>query len=138
MRAAVFTETGQWPVWQTIEPQPCPEGWEEVHIKAAALNHRDVWICLGKYPGIRVPMVLGSDGAGEYNRQPVIILPSLFWGDKQSHPDPAFQILGLPTFGCLAERVYVPKQNIYPKPDHLSFEEAAAPMRKGGGRRHTG
>ena len=55
--------------WQTLRideiatPEPGP-GQVRVRLRAAALNRRDVWITLGQYPGIRLPCILGSDGAG--------------------------------------------------------------------------
>mgnify|MGYP000706343906 CR=1 FL=1 len=35
-----------------------------VRLSAAALNRRDLWITKGKYGGIKLPCVLGADGAG--------------------------------------------------------------------------
>ncbi|MEO7599466.1 MAG: alcohol dehydrogenase catalytic domain-containing protein, partial [Opitutus sp.] len=46
-------------------PSPKPEAGEAVvSIKAAALNHRDVWIKVGQYAGLKYPCIPGSDGAG--------------------------------------------------------------------------
>ena len=46
-------------------PAPNPaDGEVVVRLKAAALNRRDFWIAQGLYPGIRLPVILGSDGAG--------------------------------------------------------------------------
>jgi NADPH:quinone reductase-like Zn-dependent oxidoreductase len=108
-----------------------------VEIKAAALNHRDLWIIQGLYPGIKVPMILGSDGSGivcevgegvdhKWLNQPAIINPGLDWGDNPRVQQPHFRILGLPDNGTQAAYVTVPAANLAAKPAHLSFEEAAA------------
>jgi zinc-binding alcohol dehydrogenase/oxidoreductase len=97
-----------------------------VNVKAAALNHRDLWINKGQYGGIKFPTILGSDGAGEYEGRAVIINPSLNWGKNQRTQGKDFTILGLPVDGTFAEQVLVPKNNLVDKPLHLSFEQAAA------------
>ena len=98
-----------------------------VTLKAAALNHRDVWILKGMYAGIKYPSILGSDGAGELpDGTAVIINPSINWGDNPAVQRKDFRILGLPDSGTFAEYVKVPTENIHPKPAHLSFEQAAA------------
>jgi NADPH:quinone reductase-like Zn-dependent oxidoreductase len=56
----------------------------------------------------------------------VVIYPSLRWGIFESHPGPDFEILGGPTDGTYAQFIRIPAENIFPKPPHLSFEEAAA------------
>lgn len=112
------------------DPQPAP-GQVLVRLRAAALNHRDVWIRRGQYAAIRLPAVLGSDGAGEIasgprQGEPVVIFPSLDWGDNPKAPGPNFRILGMPDQGTYAELIAVPETNVFPKPPHLSWEEAAA------------
>lgn len=108
-----------------------------IRLRYAALNHRDVWISRGTYQGIRLPVILGSDGAGEVAAcgegvdhlrvgDPVIINPGLMWGDSDAHPGPNFQILGMPRNGTFAQYVAVPADHVYPKPEHLTWEEAAA------------
>ena len=67
MQAIVLRELGG-PEKLHMESMPNPTlGPEEVliRLKAAALNHRDVWIRTGRYAGIKFPIILGSDGAGE-------------------------------------------------------------------------
>jgi NADPH:quinone reductase-like Zn-dependent oxidoreductase len=116
-------------------PDPAPsQGEVVVKLKGAALNHRDVWIRLGQYAGIKLPIVPGSDGAGEVITaddksligQAVVINPSLNWGNDARVQGPAFKILGLPDDGTYAEMVRVPAANVVPKPEALSFEEASA------------
>lgn len=108
-----------------------------VRIKAAALNRRDWWIQQGQYAGLKFPIILGSDGAGivdsvgesasrEWVGKEVIINPSINWGNQQAVQQQAFHILGLPQDGTFAAYVRVPVANLYEKPQHLSFEEAAA------------
>ncbi|MBM4167975.1 MAG: zinc-binding dehydrogenase [Ignavibacteria bacterium] len=108
-----------------------------VRLKAAALNHRDVWIRKGLYAGIKLPVILGSDGAGvvsavgpdvdsSLNNRDVVINPSLGWGTDEKVQSASFKILGLPDDGTYAEFVIVPVANVLPKPTSLSFEEAAA------------
>ena len=55
-----------------------------------------------------------------------MVNPSLHWPAHQPFPGPEFEILGNPSHGTFAEQVVVPRQNVFPKPPHLSFEEAAA------------
>jgi zinc-binding alcohol dehydrogenase/oxidoreductase len=56
----------------------------------------------------------------------VVIFPSLHWGIFETHPGPDFEILGGPTDGTYAQFVRLPAENVFPKPVHLSFEQAAA------------
>jgi len=111
-----------------------------VRLKAAALNHRDVWIRsgTGAYAGgFKHRVILGSDGAGEVVSvgsggaaslvgQAVVINPSLDWGEADLAQGPNFRILGLPDDGTYAQMIRVPVANIHQKPAGLSFEEAAA------------
>jgi len=106
---------------------PIPSGKKAlVSIQTAALNHRDLWIQQGQYAGIITPIILGSDGAGIWNRKKVIINPSLNWHKQSPFPPKNFKILGLPDAGTFAEKVLVPEKNIFPMPKHLTFAEAAA------------
>jgi NADPH:quinone reductase-like Zn-dependent oxidoreductase len=109
-----------------------------IRVKAAALNHRDVWIQKGQYAGLKFPVTPGSDGAGLVTEtgegvdrnligKEVIINAGLFWGDNpKTHNRKTFKILGLPDDGTFAEYVKVPASYVYPKPAHLTFEQAAA------------
>jgi zinc-binding alcohol dehydrogenase/oxidoreductase len=110
---------------EVADPQPQP-GEVVVDIKAAALNHRDVWISKGMYPGIECPIILGSDGAGELDGAAVVIDPSFNWGDDPRAQANDYHILGLPTNGTFAEKVVVPAANVHPQPGHLTAIEAAA------------
>ncbi len=110
---------------QVADPQPA-EGQAVVQLKAAALNHRDVFITQGLYPGIQYPVILGSDGAGTVEGREVIISPGKNWGDDPRCQSKAYQILGLPENGAFAEQVAVDRSQLVDKPAHLSWEEAAA------------
>ncbi len=119
-------------------PDPVPGAGEAVvRLRAAALNHRDAWIRKGLYANITLPVILGSDGAGEVEAvgdgvdagvvgTAVVINPSLEWGDDPRAPGRRWRILGLPENGTHAERVKVPAAALFPKPAALSWEEAAA------------
>ncbi len=102
------------------------EGEVLVKIRAAALNHRDVWITKGLYPGIQPNIILGSDGVGAYEGKSVLINPNIGWGDQEKAPSAHYSILGMPTNGTFAAYIAVPKNRIEPQPEHLTIEEAAA------------
>ncbi|WP_421948562.1 quinone oxidoreductase family protein [Phaeodactylibacter xiamenensis] len=126
MKAIVLEEKGQ-PIGYRDFEAPVPAAGEVVvHLKAAALNHRDVWITKGMYPGIKTPGILGSDGAGIAEGREVIINPNIGWGDNQEHQKPDYTILGMPSFGTMAEQISVPEDRLVDKPGHLSWAEAAA------------
>jgi NADPH:quinone reductase-like Zn-dependent oxidoreductase len=129
MRAVVLRGTGG-PENLRLEsvPDPTPEPGEVVvRLRAAALNHRDVWIRKGLYAGIRLPVILGSDGAGELeDGRRVVINPGFDWGDDPRAHGPNFRILGLPDDGTYAEMVKVPAGHVHAFPADWSWEEAAA------------
>jgi len=110
---------------EIADPIPGP-GEVLVRLHAAALNRRDWWITQGQYPKIQFPVILGSDGAGEYRGKPVVINPSLDWGDDPHFQGKSYRVLGLPDNGAFAELICVPRKNIAPKPEHLTWEQAAA------------
>jgi NADPH:quinone reductase-like Zn-dependent oxidoreductase len=108
-------------------PQPDPQAGETlVRVRAAALNHRDVFITQGLYPNITLPCTIGADGAGEAGGKAVVIDPTIGWGNDERVWRADARILGVPRDGTFAQYVCVPQQNLYDKPEHLSFEEAAA------------
>jgi zinc-binding alcohol dehydrogenase/oxidoreductase len=114
-------------MFEEVETPVAGDGFTIVKLKAAALNHRDVWIHKGMYGGIKYPTILGSDGAGTLaDGTEVIINAAQYWGDSPSAQGKNFKILGLPDDGTFAEFVKVPTEAIYPKPKHLTFQQAAA------------
>jgi NADPH:quinone reductase-like Zn-dependent oxidoreductase len=112
-------------------PAPAaPEGWTIVTVRAASLNHHDVWTLRGV--GIspdRLPIVLGCDAAGidadgnEVVVHAVIGDPDAGGGDETL--DPRRSLLSERYDGTFAEQVAVPRRNLLPKPSALSFEDAA-------------
>ncbi|SFD97085.1 zinc-binding dehydrogenase [Spirosoma endophyticum] len=137
MKAILLTEKHQ-PVQLVDAPTPTAgPGNVLIKLKAAALNHRDIFIQQGLYPGIKLPVILGSDGAGivaevgegvdpVWRGHEVVINPSMHWGSNPSFYGPDYRMLGMPDNGTFAEYVVVGLNYICPKPVHLSFEQAAA------------
>lgn len=137
MKALILRETKR---RQEIEEQPKPEpllGQVRIKLKRAALNHRDVYITQGLYPGISLPIVLGSDGAGIVDAlgkgvdeqllgKEVLMQPGRYWGQNPNVQGFAYQILGMPEQGCFAEYVCVDAEQVKEKPASLSWEGAAA------------
>jgi NADPH:quinone reductase-like Zn-dependent oxidoreductase len=110
------------------EPDP-PDGWTTVDVRAASLNHHDLWSLRGVgLPDDRLPMILGCDAAGVDADGNEVIVHSVIatddWrGDETL--DPKRTLLSERHQGALAERVAVPRRNLVPKPEALSFEQAA-------------
>jgi len=136
MRALRIESIGRIALADVPDPVPAP-GEALIELRAAALNHRDVWIKLGQYAGLKFPCIPGSDGAGVVSSvgagadpswvgREVVINPGLDWGPSEAAQGPKFAILGLPRDGTLAQRVAVPLGQLSPKPGHLGWEEAAA------------
>jgi zinc-binding alcohol dehydrogenase/oxidoreductase len=121
------------------EPEPGP-GETIVRLRAAALNRRDLFATQGQYPGVTpdiLPKIPGSDGSGEVVARgdgaegpgegtEVVINPALYWGDDPRVPGKEYRILGLPDDGTFAQFIKMPSDHVFPKPSHLSHEEAAA------------
>ncbi|GGP10727.1 quinone oxidoreductase family protein [Oceanobacillus neutriphilus] len=139
MKAMMLREIGETSQLKLEEVEtPKPDSGEVViKLKAAALNRRDLMVLHGQYPGIKLPAIPGSDGAGEIvavgneinnisTGDKVIINPGLNWGNDMNKKRADFTILGVPSNGTYAQYVKVPAENVYPKPSHLSWEEAAA------------
>jgi NADPH:quinone reductase-like Zn-dependent oxidoreductase len=137
MKALLLESVKTMPLYKDVE-MPSP-GADEVLVKiaAAALNHRDLYIAQGLYPGIVTPIILGSDGAGtvvetgasvskDLQGKDVLINPNINWGDNPKVQDKKYNILGMPTNGTLAEFVCVKADRLAPKPAHLTFAQAAA------------
>jgi NADPH:quinone reductase-like Zn-dependent oxidoreductase len=86
-----------------------------------------VYIQQGLYANIQTPVVLGSDGAGTcHGGREVIICPSFHWGENSRAQGAEYQILGMPQDGTFSDQICVPESHLFPKPEHLSWEEAAA------------
>jgi NADPH:quinone reductase-like Zn-dependent oxidoreductase len=111
-------------------PEPeVPDGWARVTVKAASLNHHDLWSLRGV--GLReeaLPMILGCDAAGydEDGNEVVVhaVVNDPSWTGDQTL-DPRRSLLSERHQGTFAESVVVPRANVIPKPASLSFAEAA-------------
>jgi zinc-binding alcohol dehydrogenase/oxidoreductase len=102
-------------------PEPEPrEGEALVELRAASLNHLDVWVRKGM-PSVPKPRILGADGAGVIagTGERVVINPAIISNGKM-------HIVGETMDGTHAERIALPRAYLHPIPDGLSFEEAAA------------
>ncbi|GAA4233139.1 NADPH:quinone reductase-like Zn-dependent oxidoreductase [Streptosporangium album] len=108
-------------------PEPeVPDGWTTVTVRAAGLNHHDLWTLKGV--GIRqdrLPIVLGCDAAGVDQDGNEVIVHSVIGSGADETLDPRRSLLSETYDGTFAERVAVPRRNLVPKPAALSFEEAA-------------
>jgi NADPH:quinone reductase-like Zn-dependent oxidoreductase len=113
--------------YEDVEDPAAGDGEILIRLHAASLNHLDCWVRQG-LPSVPKPRILGADGAGivealgpgadrvaEGDR--VVINPGL---------DDGARIVGEHMDGTHAELVAVPAANVYPIPEGLSFEEAAA------------
>ena len=115
-------------IGEVEQPEP-PEGWVSVTVRAASLNHHDLWSLRGVgLDAARLPMILGCDAAGVDADGHEVIVHALVgdpdWrGDETL--DPARTLLSERHPGTFAEIVSVPRRNLVPKPQSLSFEEAA-------------
>src|SRR6187551_2918332 len=111
-------------------PDPeVPDGWTTVTVKAASLNHHDLFSLRGV--GLReeaLPMILGCDAAGydEDGNEVVVhaVISDPSWTGDETF-DPKRSLLSERYQGTFADRVAVPRRNVVPKPASLSFAEAA-------------
>lgn len=144
MKAARIHSHGDYDVIQIDDisiPEP-QRGQVCINLKAAALNHLDIWVRKG-IKGIHLPMILGSDGAGVIHKtgecvkqfsegDEVIIQPLVYCGKcrqcmagKENYCD-QMGILGESVDGTHCEYIVLDERFVEPKPGGLSFEEAAA------------
>jgi NADPH:quinone reductase-like Zn-dependent oxidoreductase len=111
-------------------PEPeVPEGWTTVTVKAAALNHHDLWSLRGV--GLReeqLPMILGCDAAGVDEDGNNVLIHAVIsdpaWHGDETE-DPRRSLLSERYQGTFADRVTVPRANLVPLPPSLTYEEAA-------------
>lgn len=126
---------------------PLPEPGERevrVHLKASSLNHLDLFVLHG-IPGVKLPLphIAGADGAGVVDKvgkgvtrwkegDEVILDPGISCGrcvyclQGEHSLCKTFHLLGEHRDGTFASHIVVPEENLFPKPAHLSFQEAAA------------
>lgn len=136
MKALSLSEDNQLRLVELETPSP-KQGEVLLAVRAAALNHREIWISKGMYPGMRLPTTLGADGAGlvtqvgpgvdkEWLGREVVCYPALDWGDDPHAPSRSYRLFGMPGPGFIAEYIVVPVANLVEKPAYLSWDEAAA------------
>lgn len=112
-------------------PEPAlPDGWTTVTVKAASLNHHDIWTLRGVgLSADQLPMILGCDAAGvdEAGNEVVVhaVIGDPLAADGDETLDPARSLLSERYDGTFAERLAVPRRNLVAKPAALSFTEAA-------------
>ncbi len=146
MKAVVMEARGGPEVLKPAEvptPEPGPKE-VRIRVKAAALNHLDVWVRKGvASPKLPLPHILGADASGVVDAvgpgveafapgDEVVVNPGLSCGRcerclaGEDNLCSRYEILGEHRFGAYAEYLVVPEANLLPKPPNLSFEEAAA------------
>lgn len=146
MRAVFIREFGgldKIQVGELPDPRPGP-GEVLLRVRAAALNHLDIWVRKGR-PGLELkqPRILGSDAAGTIEAlgegvqdvavgDEVAVNPGVSCGRCEfcrrgaQSECVSFRLLGFQLDGAYAEKLVVPAANVGPKPKHLSWEETAA------------
>jgi zinc-binding alcohol dehydrogenase/oxidoreductase len=122
----------------TEVPLPKPTAGEvRVRLHAAGLNHRELWILRGLYPGMVLPCILGADGAGIVDAvgegadpallgRAVVVYPAREWGDDPRFPGARFHLLGMPAPGTFADAICVDAAAVEAVPAHLDMAQAAA------------
>ena len=124
IQGIIFNEINQMPQIGEIDVDK-NEG-ELIELRTSAMNHRDVWITKGKYPGLKPGVFMGADGCGMHAGKRVVINPGMDWGKNESCQGKSFRVLGVPDHGTFAEAVYIDSSQVYDCPSHLSDVEAAA------------
>ena len=108
-----------------------------MRLKNAALNHHDLWMLNEQEQAMPGGVIMGSDGSGIVEgveseedqyliRKEIVINPGLSWGKDPAVQSHSFSILGYPANGTFSDYLAISKKQIFEKPEHLSFEEAAA------------
>lgn len=131
MKACVIHQYGdieELKVEEVQNPKPVP-GEALVEVQCASINHLDIWVRKGSRGGeLKTLQILGSDAAGK----DVVLYPGISCGNCEScrraeqTECPSFGILGMTRPGTFAEYISVPESCIFPKPEHMSYEEASA------------
>jgi NADPH:quinone reductase-like Zn-dependent oxidoreductase len=114
------------------EPKPGP-GELTLDVRSASINHLDLWVRKG-LPGLKYPIILGSDAAGIIREtgRPALLSPSTSCGTCEFCASGSkslclkYAIFGEHRDGAQANLICVPAENLIPIPSSLSFDEAAA------------
>lgn len=126
MKALILEKQKEYPKFSNSFELLKEDNMEQIDVSFAAINHRDLWIAKGFYPGIKENRILGSDCSGIWNNEEVILNSGLNWGDNQNFQSNKFEVLGMPRNGTFAEQVNLDSKYIYKKPNHLTMLEASA------------
>jgi D-arabinose 1-dehydrogenase-like Zn-dependent alcohol dehydrogenase len=104
-----------------------PEDWVEVEVKAVGVCGRDLVVWKGGFQNLRKPLILGHEVFGIHNGRPVTVIPGIRVEEcvRAGGECPGYAVLGEHVPGGYADRIYVPRENIYPLPDD-EFEKYAA------------
>ena len=119
--------------WEDRAEQPAGPFEIKIKVKAAGLNHRDLFALSQVHE--KHPVVIGSDAAGvvvavgaEVTRfkigDEVMLYPGSGWRKNSDTAPENFTILGSSEQGAMAEEIVVSEENAVHKPAHLSWEEA--------------
>jgi zinc-binding alcohol dehydrogenase/oxidoreductase len=137
MKAALFKEKNIALLVADVQKPVPAKGQVLVKLQAAALNHRDLWIQQEQPIASATGIILGSDGSGtieavgeevdeSFIGQNVVLNPGMGWGKNPLVQSDAFKFVGFPDSGTFAEYIAISHKQVADKPEHLSFEEAAA------------
>lgn len=110
-------------------PRGVPDDWVRVRVRAASLNHHDLWSLRGVgLPADRLPMVLGTDAAGVDEAGAEVLVHAVVASpghDGDETLDPRRSLLSERYPGTFAPEVWVPRGNLVPKHPGLTWAEAA-------------
>ncbi len=109
-------------------PEPeAREHWTTVTVRAASLNHHDLWSLRGVgLPAERLPMILGTDAAGVTPDGRDVVVHGVIGATGHGvGPTEGRSLLSERHPGTFAERVAAPTWNLLPKPPEISFTEAS-------------
>lgn len=122
---------------EEVEKPKVLKGHVLIMLKAASLNHHELWSLQEKSLASDSQIIMGSDGAGIIEEvgqgvkgfaigDEVVINPSINWGSNNRVQHQNYEILGFPTRGTFAKYISISEEYVYRKPSHLTFEESAA------------
>ncbi len=113
-----------------------------VKVKAASVNHLDIWVREGQFK-VNYPIILGCEAAGDVfeigknvngfkKGDKVLVLPKIMCGQCEycltgnDNLCKNGKVLGLSMNGCYAEYVKVPQQNLILIENKIGYEQAAS------------
>lgn len=108
-------------------PEPAaPDGWAVIDVKAASINHHDVWSLRGVGLAEQsLPMILGCDAAGVDDEGREVVVHAVISEPAQRGRPAVQSVLSERHQGTFARKLAVPRENLIPKPKELSFAEAS-------------